>query len=272
MKKILNYSSILLILVWGIAFLTGCSKDEDTPATPSDEIRMVSKISFDPLETEDDKPWNLESISYTYDTNEKIKTFSIDENVCCPIQYEKNKILIIDPSTENKEWEIDLNTQGYVVQLMSFDDEYEINSFIYNKEGYLLHRIWDDIRTDYTWENGNLIQILEYDPIYGSNDSIQISYTSYLNKINTDIANLPLCEVTEVENDWALLILRLLNLYGKQSKNLIDSIEYPANDNEGKTNLQFIYTMDNEGYPLSYIVKEQSGGKEVLKVNIEYVN
>lgn len=265
MKKSIYLTIIKSILLCTVV-LTACSKndDNDTPAEP--QTRLVKNITFG---ESGDVKWDYMSITCKYDKDNKINSLLINyeakddgetDTFEATIQYYKDKINIAESYEEDHYAEEMLLTPfGYIKS----DDAYE---FFYNEEGFLQQTNYENkVENKYHWEDGNMIRITDQDN--GSEtDFTQINYSTYKNNANIDLNTFAMAIL---ENRDELVTYRILNLLGKNSKNLIESASYyDKGEESGSTT--FSYTFDKEGYPVKCSIKEE--GEEEATVTIEYVD
>ena len=254
------YLIIIKSILLSAIFLTACSKndDNDTPVEP--ETRLVKNITFG---ESGDSTWDYISITLNYAQGNKMKSLIMSYNeepeiTEMTIQYEKDKV-ILKGNPGNDFTEILLTPLGYA---KSFDD-YE---FFYNEEGFLQQANYKNkVENKYSWEEGNITRIIRQDD-NPNTDFTQINYSTYKNNANIDLNAFAMALLVNNDEEY---ISRILNLLGKNSKNLIESASYyDKGEEDGSTT--FSYTFDKEGYPVKCSIKEK--GEEEATVTIEYVD
>lgn len=257
-----NINLIIMVeLLLGTLFTVSCSKsnDNDIPTQPA--TKLVKSMIFK------SEGWDDYSIYYKYDYENQIKSVTIvskaekdkeEETEELTVQYYNDKvilksaILLDDPSLE-----IPLKTQGYAKSVYDYD-------LFYNEDGFLQKTNFDnDLFKKYTWKDNNMVSISAFDETF----YVHFSYNpSYMNNANIDINAL---WIAFSENSIDLYLLRILNLCGKNSKNLIESLtEYDEGEITNK--IQISHLFDKDGYVTQSTMQATTGEKGIL--TIEYAN
>lgn len=259
------YLTLLESMLLCAFFLTACSKNEDNDSSGEPTTKLVKSIAFG--ENAEDK-WDNISITYQYDGDNKIKSFLFyfksredgeEETQEWAIEYSTNKIVLHYTSDPSESQEFLLTALGYVKSSINIDGY----DFLYNEDGFL-QQINDgnEAWKKYKWEDGNITRITDGD----SDDSFtRITYTSTKNNTNIDLS---IAGMALMENDSSVFFLRILDLLGKNNKNLIQSATYYY-EGEEEEKLTFNYTFDKEGYPVKCDIK---GGGETGAMTITYID
>lgn len=251
MKKLLNYMLIATLMA---GLLGSCEKD-DKPEKEEVKASLVKTIKavYGPDE--------YETWAFTYDASGKLtkvdnywiedfdKSYIYDYSVAGKLSVTKTGD---DPTV------YDLDAEGRIIKEDWGGGEYA--AYQYNSDGYLTKVIehWDDadhVKFDVEITNGNITKHTRYDDSGVVNRYKVFVYTPGDNVNNIDQANV-------IDSRWK----NVTQLYGKNSKKLVDHLDYwngPGEEANTKTT-SVNYTFD-ETNRVTSITRSGEGWQEVFE-------
>lgn len=234
---------ILLMVVMCATMFTACSDDDNDDARGANGEKLVSKIVCTHKEENGDTWKEVYTFSYdkqgriikeTGDTEEEdyyTSTYTYtDEKIVCHTE----GVDRYDNEPYTNEITYMLNSDGLIV----YSKELEAVTFTY-KDGKLITTKGETsyMNNKITWKDNNIISV--------NNEERRISTYKYTDK--TSKANINLFKTIQDIN------LFLSNRYGIMSNNLVESEKFESKDGEWKSEHQYQYQFDKDGYVIKII-------------------
>lgn len=236
---------MLLMVAMYATMFTACSDDDNDVTRGANGEKLVSKIVYTHKEENGDTWKEVYTFSYdrqgriikeTGDTEEEdyyTSTYTYtDEKIVCHTE----GVDRYDNEPYTNEITYMLNSDGLIV----YSKELEAVTFTY-KDGKLITTKGETsyMNNKITWKDNNIISV--------NNEEQGISTYKYTDK--TSKANINLFKTVQDIN------LFLSNRYGIMSNNLVESEKFESKDGESKSECQYQYQFDKDGYVTKIIVE-----------------
>ena len=265
------------IFVGSCFIFIGCTFGEHSVDVNVNGItKLVKKITID-IDTDVFVGVFPSSYEFTYDDNKRVSSVfwmtSETHADFINIEYDSNQIVVKERGNNRSMYAIDNN--GYIVsgegvpfpareniipgtggtEYVSATYEYSngyISNVNYRPKGYFS---WETQVNSYTWENGNLIQIIDQYRDRCARCTRTRTYNNVENKLNIDIVSFGVndlyyfqCRDPEVSSTYIRREFNILKFKGWSSKNFPVSETWSYKDGTGSTTT-YKYTFDSDGYP-----------------------
>lgn len=264
----------IVICLCSALLLCSCEEKETTPNEKFDTQgkKLVSKLYIEFFE-DDLGDYNRSTLTFEYDANGKpnkitvreeqsddgivknsttISTFAISGNIL------KTTNTI---ASTTKNYSYNLNANNYISH---FEETSGFNNpngmgtqhFFFYDNAHLLSDSSSRLDVErYTWQNGNIISILDKD----DNKTTSVLYRAEENKTNIDFST-GFCGIApDLDYDF---YLGLFGFFGKLNNNYISSYS------SGLENTSFQYTFDNNGYVTQ--IKQFENQKQEFTCTVYY--